>query len=221
MAESLLASVLHLSDPHLADQFDYDPALIPTWVRQVGAYFSKGRPLGMPHDSAVLALLPAELLRVRSLVQKRYPSFTDFDAAIVTGDLLTLPYGPPSYDRFAHDWLTATVATRNHGHTGLQLAPDRLVVIPGNHDRLGQKHCDQYQASRFVTARPQLGPAGRHTQSAQAWWPFVRTISNRGRWAEFARDRPGYQRLSLALHWPGLSLEQRPGCRGPHVRGDT
>src|SRR2546423_9695367 len=118
MAETFLASVLHLSDLHLGDRFDYNPKQIPGWLRQAWAV-SRGRVVGSPHDSRVLGLVPTELRRIRGQLRTRYPEFTDFDVSVVSGDLLTMPFTRAEHDGFAYAWLTGTVPTQHYGNCGL------------------------------------------------------------------------------------------------------
>jgi len=58
-----------------------------------------------------------------------------FDRLIVTGDISNL--GDKESLLKARDWLLSDFSVDGHVRTGLNLPPDALKVVPGNHDAYG------------------------------------------------------------------------------------
>jgi len=157
MADCLLASVLHLTDLHLGKDFS-------TISTQLGRLLAGNWLTGPAHDKAVLRVVGRGIDMARLQLRRRFdqPEDFDFDVTVVSGDILAQPFSPPpnSYDSFAYPWLTNTYRDDRGYDIGLHLPAERLVVIPGNHDRIGLMNADYFVVSSFMQ------PVGAHTPGA-------------------------------------------------------
>jgi hypothetical protein len=141
MAEVPKAIFVVLSDLHFGAEFNrpaelptlYAPGILNCLAPKIRSYFERAC---NSHDIGILISLPMYLKKLRRyLVADGYPN-TDFDLYLVLGDLATYTNGA-SYV-FLREYLT------NHyyppvGYSicpGMAIPPERLVVIPGNHDKL-------------------------------------------------------------------------------------
>jgi 3',5'-cyclic AMP phosphodiesterase CpdA len=188
----LLASILHLSDLHLGEHFDYPDDLWkqlggapgvgyanPDLKRRIDWHNLQRLWQGMtayPHDRTVLRAVFRGVEAALLQVQDRDP-VPEFDLAVVTGDLLTEPFSQKSYDEFAYRWLTERFIDPPHNQLeiGLELSPDRLVVIPGNHDRFHQAQATTYEQSLFFQSRLPARTALKRTHSY-----YCRVVSHAG-----------------------------------------
>lgn len=135
MADGLLASVLHLTDLHLGK--DFTTTLSGPMRVLPGNWL-----VGTAHDKTVLRAVARGIDMARLHLRRRFdrPQDFDFDVTVVSGDILAQPFSPSpnSYGSFAYQWLTNAYPIDHRGHDiGLHLPAERLVVIPGNHDRMG------------------------------------------------------------------------------------
>jgi 3',5'-cyclic AMP phosphodiesterase CpdA len=174
MADKLLASILHLSDPHLGKSFDYPAQLLQQLTGSAGqrvtpkrlrsaisrANFARGLKLqsgpfvALPHDQTVLRAVFRGIDGAQLQLCDRYDRFAGFDLVVVSGDILTEPFSVSSYDTFAYRWLTGSLTDAHGNLIGLKLPADRIVAIPGNHDRFHEVDDTIYSQSQIATQMP-------------------------------------------------------------------
>ena len=174
MAANLLASILHISDPHLGEDFDYPARLLqqltgkanrPVTPKRLRHAVNKtnaarwlqlqsGPVLALPHDQTVLRAVFRGIAGAQLKLIDRYDKFAGFDLVVVSGDILTEPYSVSSYDTFAYGWLTGSLTDGYGNPIGLNLPTDRIVAIAGNHDRLHQADDGIYSQSRIANQLP-------------------------------------------------------------------
>ena len=175
MAANLLASILHLSDPHLGEDFEYPARLLqqlthnasqPVTPKRLRYAVTKanaarllqlqtGSFLELPHDQTVLRAVFRGIDGAQLQLYDRFEKFAGFDLVVVTGDILTKPFSVNSYDTFAYEWLTGTLTDTHGNQIGLNLPPDCIVAaVPGNHDRLHEADGNTYRGSRIATDMP-------------------------------------------------------------------
>jgi predicted phosphodiesterase len=142
-----LGAFVHLSDLHFGrDLFD---ATIPSGIKYSAAtqFIFKMT----PHDINILEMLEHNLAGIRSKM-----GLLEFDGWFVTGDILTYPYCESSFDDFAYDYLTNRIP-RYHKKTGIQkdigleIDPEKLFCVPGNHDKMLRLDCEPYKSSKFCS----------------------------------------------------------------------
>src|SRR2546423_592150 len=124
------------------------------------------------HDLAILKSLPRYLKQL--LLEYRKAGFPGeaFDMCLLLGDQATVPTG--SAYQFLREYLTSNSYRTGdselmHICSGLNISPNKLVAIPGNHDKLLHKDLDVYQ-DEFLKALG-LRPEPRKQVSACASAP--------------------------------------------------
>lgn len=156
----LLASILHLSDLHLGQNFTVTPT--PAGWRQflltavnLTRMGLRSWPHGAPHSTTILRRLATGIDGALLHLQQRFndPNL-EFDAVVVSGDLLTAAYSTACFDQFAYPLLTGSFIVNKNVDIGLKIPEERLFVLPGNHDRYDSQGVTKYLASDFVQRTP-------------------------------------------------------------------
>jgi 3',5'-cyclic AMP phosphodiesterase CpdA len=133
------ATILHLSDLHLGENFDDAGDITKVSgasLRALSSLVTEGRYVLQTHDPVLCTTLPADIKSAA-----RYVSAPGdfFDLNIVTGDVSTRADSDERFD-FARDFLiTDKVAVSSTTSMGLNLRKDATFCIPGNHDKMHEK----------------------------------------------------------------------------------
>jgi 3',5'-cyclic AMP phosphodiesterase CpdA len=170
MSNELEAVIVLLSDLHFGNDL-YDEAKgaschLPWWLKfkqnKINEIF---RRRCTAHDMGILKRLPRYLKYL--LLELGRP---DFDLYLVLGDLATQPTGS-SYS-FLTKYLTQQAYVTGNGDSkheiaGLNIDPKKLILIPGNHDKLLQTDLKLYQQNMLLKLGkgPEPSPRGCHLQS--------------------------------------------------------
>lgn len=163
------AAFILLSDLHFGDDLLLEangplpnvPWWLRAWDRDVKQYFDERC---TAHDIAILKSLPRYLKRL--LVDIRNGGFPrdDFDLYLVLGDQVTRPTG--SAYKFLREYLTQKHyetgdSELTHKCAGLQIPSDRLLLIPGNHDKLLMTDLGFYQNEMLKPLRLSTEPSAQ------------------------------------------------------------
>jgi predicted phosphodiesterase len=160
MADSLGSALVLLGDPHLGASFHGETQLPPlswgSWVRLLrfrGRFDRFFTERCVAHNKAIVAALPRYLRRELKAMRERegFPSF-DFDQYVLLGDLVTWP-SPASF-AFLKEYVTRDDWAPGGGTrkvAGLHLAKDKIIVVPGNHDKLLRRDLNMFR-DRFTGA---------------------------------------------------------------------
>lgn len=147
--KDVTAAILHLSDLHLGKDFydagtrDRADGINTSSVKSVLRH--KGRQLMQTHDGYII---PSLHLDIRRAARRLGAPDGAFDFCVVTGDIST-DSSPEQRFTFARKFLTerltATDAATGHSiDVGLDFAKERLLCVPGNHDKLRQQELHSY-----------------------------------------------------------------------------
>lgn len=162
---------LVLSDLHFGRDFHLPPELPPLEIMRMAKWFGKGKELTDfvehncgGHSFECVGMLP---YYVNSLLRdvRENEGYVDeehddsFDLCVLLGDQATVP-DPQSYT-FLWQYLTQTRYTTAFeiGCRGLGLAKDKILAVPGNHDKLLRSNLDIYhQAFTEKLGVPRVDP---------------------------------------------------------------
>ncbi len=149
MFTTLTASMLHLSDLHLGNDF-YD---VGNKNKSDGINLqsgmavikNRGRFVMQSHDGYILTSLPSDIQKAASYIaapQKR------FDFHVVTGDISTNAMSDERFS-FARKFLVQQLSVRDKYASqvfdvGLNLGEDNILCVPGNHDKLDRSNLNEY-----------------------------------------------------------------------------
>ena len=125
------ATVLHLSDLHLGANFDDKGGVHKSWKSSL---FRVGGLTMQAHDPYIFTSLSTA---VRSAARFLNTPEDVFDLVFVTGDISTNADSEERF-QFAEAYLTGTVKVQTDFAIGLDIDPDRLACVPGNHDKYGE-----------------------------------------------------------------------------------
>lgn len=135
------AGILHLSDLHLGRDFD-DIGMKATDVQRTArSYWSRGGLIMQAHDPFIIASLHSN---VRMAARRLGLAEDAFDLMVVTGDISTTADSEERF-KFARSFLTSSFKYENID-IGLRFADDRVLCVPGNHDKMNEKTCARYLA---------------------------------------------------------------------------
>lgn len=153
LPESPYAVFLLLSDLHFGADLlaEAEGTLFstPTWLKvrdyRIQRFLGKRC---VAHDINIVKSLPRYLKRLLEDLSEQGPTRDDFDLYLILGDMATRPCAD-SY-HFLRNYLTRTEyetgdSELKHVCAGLNLRTDRLVAIPGNHDKLLLSDLQLYQ----------------------------------------------------------------------------
>jgi predicted phosphodiesterase len=160
MADDVVSALVLLGDLHLGSSFHGETELPPldwsTWTKLFGgkprldAFFSERC---IAHNKAIMRALPRYLRRQLKQLRERqgFPAY-EFDQYVLLGDLVTWP-SPASFAFLREyitrdEWLADPADKRKT--PGLHIKPDRLIAIPGNHDKLLRPDLGMFH-DKFVT----------------------------------------------------------------------
>jgi 3',5'-cyclic AMP phosphodiesterase CpdA len=158
MSDSIKGSFLVLSDLHFGSDLSLEaeipPLQIPLWMKifapRVRTYMESRC---KSHDIAIVMHLPRYLKKVLREMQREGYERSDFDFCLLLGDLSTYANGG-SYN-FLSEYLTQTKYKEKTGSEipGLGISRERLVLIPGNHDKLLRKNLDLFNTTFVKSLR--------------------------------------------------------------------
>ncbi|HEX7957278.1 MAG TPA: metallophosphoesterase, partial [Pyrinomonadaceae bacterium] len=173
--QNVTAAILHLSDLHLGKDFED----VGTRDRADGINASsmksvlrnRGRQLMQSHDGYIL---PSLHLDVKSAARRLCAPAEEFDFCVVTGDIST-DSSPEHRFAFARKFLTERFTVREEATgqevaVGLNFAKERLLCVPGNHDKLRSQEREAYMTG-FADLPGDLSYA--HAVRARAGQQFV------------------------------------------------
>lgn len=133
------AAILHLSDLHLGRDFE-DIGMKATDVQRTArSYWRRGGLVMQAHDPFIIASLRTN---IRMAARRLGLAEDKFDLMVVTGDISTTADSEERF-RFARSFLTSSF-TYNSIDIGLRFAEDRVLCIPGNHDKMNEETCARY-----------------------------------------------------------------------------
>lgn len=169
LPETLDAAIALLSDLHFGESYLGETRLPPLSYTIVADLLRLGgkveqlvRQNCAAHNQAILCQLPQYL---RGLVAEYQASegytLSDFEQYVLLGDLVT--WASPTAFQFLAEYLTqqdllVKIKTRLERWPGLKASTDKLVPIPGNHDKLLRRDLQLYNDG--VSARLQIAPWG-------------------------------------------------------------
>ncbi len=146
--KNVTAAILHLSDLHLGRDFsdvgtrDRADGINAPSVKSVVRH--KGRQLMQTHDSYII---PSLHLDVRRAARRLGAPGELFDFCVVTGDIST-DSSPERRFTFARQFLTeqfkATDAAGQSFNVGLNFEKEKVLCVPGNHDKLRSQELEAY-----------------------------------------------------------------------------
>jgi 3',5'-cyclic AMP phosphodiesterase CpdA len=157
-----ICSILHLSDLHLGANFGDVGGKKRGFFKGV---MDKKAYLMQAHDDFLLLLLPLEIRRIgvvnRTRRRSAWPNHEapePFDRIVVSGDISTDATDEARF-AFAHSFLTSKspLSAGIYGaqaSIGLGLPNDRLLCIPGNHDKMRETTLARFNASFSSTPQP-------------------------------------------------------------------
>ncbi len=133
------ATILHLSDLHLGENFDDPGRTDKATLQQPLKIFKKGAAEGRSHDPYILCALPIE---VRIAARQIGARDGQFDFHVITGDISDTANSEERFV-FARQFLLETQS--DHGlEIGLNLPLDRVLCVPGNHDKMTERNPARY-----------------------------------------------------------------------------
>jgi 3',5'-cyclic AMP phosphodiesterase CpdA len=150
-----ICSILHLSDLHLGADFADVGGRKRGFLKGV---MDKKAYVMQAHDDLLLLLLPLEVKRIGALnrirCRKAWPEHEapePFDRIVVSGDISTDATDEARFV-FAHSFLTSkrSLSGGTYGvqaSIGLGLPNDRLLCIPGNHDKMRETTLARFNTS--------------------------------------------------------------------------
>lgn len=157
MSEELNAAFLILSDLHFGDDLLSEsegrlpdlPWYLKRFDYKIKRFFDKRC---AAHDIEIVTHLPRYLKLVSEELFGRRNDGKSFDACLLLGDVATQPTGAAF--KFAARYLTEERYSTGddlvkHECLGLGFPPDKIIVIPGNHDKLLQTDLSIFQ-KRFL-----------------------------------------------------------------------
>lgn len=151
MPNDISATILHLSDLHLGENFEdfgSESKAAGVNVQSGRAFIRSGfRTLMQSHDGYILTSLPTDIVKAATYLGAQTRRF---DFHVITGDIST---NATSEDRFifARKFLTERISTKisysgKEFQYGLNLGRDNLFCVPGNHDKLDRANPNSYLA---------------------------------------------------------------------------
>jgi hypothetical protein len=163
MPDELKAAALVLSDLHFGADLLREAEIPPLWLPWWKNIFAPGVRHYMEtrcksHDLAVLMSLPHYLKKLMRQMRREGYEEQDFGLYLILGDLSTFSNGA-SYN-FLREYLTeGSVCAGGQKLKGLRIPLSKLVVIPGNHDKMLRKDIEIFR--REFVARLGLFPGPR------------------------------------------------------------
>ena len=151
-----IASFVHFSDFHLGEMI-YDGGrheLDPGWQIKQGIFNWTSPNINVQkHDEELVKYFQHELNACKSIDgEKIY--LNKADAFFLTGDIVSDAYSEQIINNFAYPYFTSKSLDDKPNHPspkkfGLNIKPDKLIAIPGNHDKHLSNTLDGYQKSDF------------------------------------------------------------------------
>lgn len=137
------ATILHLSDLHLGQSFNdsglADKAGGISAKGLISAYKHRGLMM-QSHNGYIVAGLHTEIrLAARSVGSPE----DSFDFHVITGDISTNANSEERF-AFARKFLTEKVKVSEAFSTGLGLSRDKVLCVPGNHDKMNEVTLERY-----------------------------------------------------------------------------
>ena len=176
---TLDSTLLFISDLHLGPSFheetDTLPLDWPMWSRlyrrRLDEFFADRC---VAHNKVIVRALPRYVRRLIVALQRRGVYHRDtVDQCVALGDLVTWP-NPDAFEFFRQymtrdRWIDAQSSQRL---PGMDIQPDGLTAIPGNHDKLLRQNLDWYNA--YVSV-----PLGIEAVSPQGAQIIRRTVGSK------------------------------------------
>lgn len=131
-------AIVHLSDLHLGRSFADTGYLGGEAVKNIKNVATKGGLVMRAHDPYIVATLRSAIREAAATIGWSSP----FDAAIVTGDISTSADDDDRF-QFARDYLVGSSHWESRD-IGLRLGTQRLLCVPGNHDKLYEASTARY-----------------------------------------------------------------------------